>query len=89
MRVRAGTPMRRGVGDSAFCAQTFVGPLTPEQSATCANEQLQNIKDFYYQAGQDNPVQTPTPGIFSNVPSWALPLGIGLVFFAVLKGGRR
>jgi len=88
MRVRRGTPMRRGIGDSAFCAPTFVGPLSPDQQATCANEQLQNIKSFYYQAGQDNTVQAQ-PSFLDTLPSWALPVGAVLLFLAVLPKGRR
>jgi hypothetical protein len=44
-------------------------------------DQLQNIKDFFYQAGQDASAST--------LPSWVLPAGIGLLFLVMLKGGRR
>jgi len=78
--IRVGTPMRRG-GFGDVTVPSFSDVTTPEQ--------LANIKNFYYQAGQDNPVETPADGMFSNLPSWALPAGIGLLLFVVLKGGRR
>jgi hypothetical protein len=83
------------MGDSSFCAPTFVGPLSPDQTATCANEQLNNIKNFYYQAGQDN--ASVSTGITDPLPSLAIgPIpgfvsaGLGfLLLLSFLPKGRR
>lgn len=104
--VRPGTPMRRGMGGPSYCNVNFVGPLSPQQQATCLSQvstgrvlmagdpyvadqavltedQLANIKDFYYQAGQDN-----APGLFTNMPNWVVPAGIGLLLLSFVKGLR-
>lgn len=86
----------------------FVGPLTPAQSsgdfngpgdtAGITNSQLNDIKNFFYQAGQDN---TPTGNSFNlnSITSWLqqnLPMVlIGIVGLTLLSnvsnsgGGRR
>lgn len=82
--LRRGTAMRlRGVG--ALDCSGFIGPLTADQQAACDAQQLSDIKNFFYQAGQADASGAPASGL----PGWLIPAGIGLLGFVLLSKAMR
>jgi len=75
---------RRGMGQAPCPSmQQLKGindPTDPCQNAGVTDSQLEDIKNFFYQAGVDS----VTPDTTSALPSWLLPAAAGVAIFALL-----
>lgn len=76
----------RGLGDVTIPDCNIVGPMSPDQQAAC--DQLQSIKDFFFQAGQASaaPASTGSFTDFLKQHETAIFLaGLGFFGLALLK----
>lgn len=83
----------RGMGDAPLPTGAFNAPCPDPNNPLCGSgavipasagitqDQLDNIKDFFYQAGQDN-----AP---SSMPDWLLPVALGIGALVLFKTFSR